>query len=116
MGEAYRPLRRNESYNLPILRLPRPQLREALELLAALRQDEKRYHMLSEVLTLQNSWKLYFTHGRSWIVPRGLQAQQRISRLTALLQKPRWRKHAWRVDARSQTRWFLRPVKQEGVI
>ncbi|MFQ5581234.1 MAG: cell division protein FtsQ/DivIB [Mariprofundaceae bacterium] len=117
-GHAYRETRFGEIHDLPVLRLPQQYLAKASALLITLRQqDAGRYAHISELASTHDSWKLYFERGQYWMIPHTAEAmQQRVKNLIALLSQPRWRNKKWRVDARMETRWFIRPAKQEGVI
>jgi len=118
-GVAYREMRSGEMFDLPVLRLPQQQLASASALLAELRDlDGDRYAHISELASTHDGWKLYFERGQYWLIPRSSTEvmKQRIKSLVALLKQPRWRSKKWRIDARMNTRWFIRPAKQEGVI
>ncbi|MDQ7012038.1 MAG: hypothetical protein Q9M29_09475, partial [Mariprofundaceae bacterium] len=98
---------------------PQQQLASASALLAELRDlDGDRYVHISELASTHDGWKLYFERGQYWLIPRSSTEvmKQRIRSLVALLKQPRWRSKKWRIDARMNTRWFIRPAKQEGVI
>jgi len=118
-GQAYREMHSGEMLDLPVLRLPQQQLASAGALLAELRElDADRYAHISELASTHDGWKLYFERGQYWLIPRSSteMMKRRIESLVALLKQPRWRSRKWRVDARMNTRWFIRPAKQEGVI
>ena len=70
---------------------------------------------LSEMDAIDGAWKLYFDHGESWVIPQH-GAIRRVDRLVALIEQPRWRKDAWRIDARMDNRWFIRPASSKEVI
>lgn len=116
-GVAYRAARRDEAFNLPILRMPQQKLAEAGRLLAAIaKTDPTRRNQLSELIAEGEGWKLNLTHGQQWCLPFGRPAIRQLARLERLLQQPRWRSSHWRVNTRLATRWFLRPADQQGVI
>jgi cell division septal protein FtsQ len=116
-GEAYRPMRRNEAYNLPLLRMPRRQLAAASRLLTSMAQtDPARLAQLSELIDDGNGWKLNLARGQQWRLSYGTTAIRQLARLEALLAQPRWRSGHWRINTRLGSRWFLRPADPQGVI
>jgi len=116
-ANPYRRLRRGEYPDLPLLRLPAADLTPALALLRLLkRRDGNLYAQLSEWNADADTWRLDFEHGRSWLLPRGEAAQLRLRRLLALMQKKRWRRGPWRIDARLPGRWYIRKSKPGGVV
>ena len=115
-GNAYRTLRRGESPDLPLLRVSREQLGEVYRLLELLRsQDVVTASALSEIRAGSRFWQIYFSKGVAWKLPFG-QEQSSIAQLSTILKQPRWRNRNWQIDARLQTRWFIRPAKYGGVI
>lgn len=115
-GHAYRMLQSGESPDLPLLRVREEQLAAAHQLMQLLLQaDSKRLAELSEVRAGSRNWQLYFSKGTTWKLPFGEEAAA-IARISTLMNKPRWRNRHWQVDARLQTRWFIRPAKHGGVI
>lgn len=115
-GNAYRLLQRGESPDLPLLRVAREQLPQAHALLQLLhRQDLINIAALSEIRAANRYWQIYFSKGVAWKIPFG-QEQDAMTQLSSLLKQPRWSNRNWRVDARLQTRWFIRPAKYGGVI
>lgn len=115
-GNLYRPLRRGESPDLPLLRVSRDQLADAYKLLGMLNhQDVISVAALSEIKASSRSWQIYFSKGVTWKLPFGAE-QAAITELSGLLKQPRWSNRNWRIDARLQTRWFIRPAKYGGVI
>jgi len=101
---------------LPMLRLPADQLPEAGALLTHLAGlSHSLFAHLSEVVAIDGAWKLYFDRGESWVIPQK-GAIRRVDRLVALIDQPRWHKDAWRIDARMDTRWFIRPARSKEVI
>jgi cell division septal protein FtsQ len=101
---------------LPMLRLPVDELPEAGALLVHLQQmSHSLFAHLSEMDAIDGSWKLYFDQGESWVIPQ-TGAIQRVDRLYALMEQPRWHGDAWRVDARMHNRWFIRPARSKEVI
>lgn len=116
-GLAYRPIHTGqESPDLPLLRVDQQQLKESTDLLALLASfNPNLLDRLSELRASDETWRLIFNRGEMWLLPRHDTARQ-MARLTALLAKPRWQNRAWRVDARSAERWYLRPARHEGVI
>ncbi len=115
-GVAYRLLRKGESPDLPLLRLPAAELAEAHRMLTALGRQNRAYlALLSEVRAGGGHWRIYFSRGVSWLIPQ-VGGDAVIERITALLKQPRWRSGHWRVDARLASRWFLRPAGHGGVI
>ena len=115
-GNVYRTLRRGESPDLPLLRITRDQLPGAYQLLAVLNnQNVVNVANLSEIRASSRSWQIYFSKGVIWKLPVG-DEQAAVTKLAGLLTQPRWSNRNWRVDARLQTRWFIRPAKYGGVI
>ena len=115
-GTVYRLLRQGESPDLPLLRVSERQLVAVQQMLSALAlHDEQRLPALSEIRASSRHWKLYFSHGARWLVPKGNEAAV-IDRIKAILQQPRWRQRHWRVDARLASRWFIRPAGHGGII
>jgi cell division septal protein FtsQ len=101
---------------LPMLRLPADELPQASALLVHLQQmSHSLFTHLSEMDAIDGSWKLYFDQGESWVIPQ-TGAIQRVDRLYALMEQPRWHGDAWRVDARMHNRWFIRPARSKEVI
>ena len=116
-GNAYRPVAAAESSDLPILRIGRDDIRQASQLLRSMQSLQPRYFSrISELLADSNSWKINFDQGQQWMISRNEHVSHAISKVSNLLQKPRWRSGHWRVDARTTSRWFVRPAGQEGVI
>ena len=116
-GEAYRPLRRGEAPDLPLLRAPRERLGEALRLMRAVRTaDARRWRRLSEVIADGDGWRLDFARGESWLLPGGDAGVKRVRRMARFLAGGRWRGGAWRVDARLPDRWFIRKSRIGGVV
>lgn len=115
-GNVYRSLHRGESPDLPLLRVSRDQLAEAHQLLNLLQnQDVMSISSLSEIRAGSRYWQIYFSKGVTWKLPFG-QERESIAQLSTLLKQPRWSKRNWQIDARLQTRWFIRPAKYGGVI
>lgn len=115
-GNAYRALHRGESPDLPLLRVARDQLPAARQLLVELGgQELLSLSQLSEVRAASGYWQLYFSKGVAWKLAFG-EERSSIARLSALLKQPRWRNRNWQVDARLQSRWYIRPAKYGGVI
>ncbi|MDX8407812.1 MAG: cell division protein FtsQ/DivIB [Mariprofundaceae bacterium] len=115
-GVAYRPLARGESPDLPMLRIAGEELAQAHTLLTELAGLHVRnMAALSEVRSSDAAWLLYFSKGERWLIPQQHESDV-FNRLDALLAQPRWRTRSWRIDARSTSRWFIRPAKHEGVI
>lgn len=101
---------------LPMLRLPAGQLPKAAAMLSHLKElSHSLFAHLSEMDAIDGAWKLYFDHGESWVIPQH-GAIRRVNRLVALIEQPRWRKDAWRIDARMDNRWFIRPASSKEVI
>ena len=113
-GSAYRPLNQGESPDMPLLRVEAAMLAPACQLLAELKRVGKR-EQLSEIRSGGEYWQVYFARGEKWLLPHGAE-EAVIHRLTTLLKKPRWQSRHWRVDARSSSRWFIRPARQGGII
>lgn len=115
-GYAYRLLARGESPDLPLLRVREEQLPAAHQLLTVLARDATAMlAALSEIHAGSDHWKLYFSRGAAWLLPQK-QEEKYITAVAAQLAQPRWRTGQWSVDARIQSRWFIRPAGHEGVI
>jgi len=115
-GNAYRTLRRGESPDLPLLRVSREQLKPAHQLLELLRsQDTGAIPVLSEIRAGNRYWQIYFSKGVTWKLPFG-DERGSIAQLSTLIKQPRWSNRNWKIDARQQARWFIRPAKYGGVI
>jgi len=115
-GHVYRLLRRGESPDLPLLRVPASQLSDVQKILETLAQnDASPLSALSEIRASGGDWQIYFNRGVSWMIPQS-NAGAVIDRIILFLKQPRWRHRYWRVDARLASRWFIRPVGHGGVI
>ncbi|HKI60745.1 MAG TPA: cell division protein FtsQ/DivIB [Mariprofundaceae bacterium] len=115
-GHSYRPLRQGESPDLPLLRISSSELEQAHLLLQAFNLQQVRdMKNLSEVRSSDTAWMVYFNNGERWLLPHHREAAV-FSRLGSILSQPRWHKRSWRIDARTSSRWFIRPAKQGGVI
>lgn len=113
---AYRPIAAGESPDLPLLRVARSELTASVELLTGLQSvNAGKLASLSEVLMDGSDWCLYFDRGERWLLPQE-HAGRLMARLNSILNSPRWKGGAWRVDARAASRWYLRPATQGGVI
>ncbi len=115
-GEPWRAPRSGEAPDLPLVHAARARLASACALLLALRKsDPARLARISEIRSDAHGWRMIFDRGEAWRLPEA-GAAKRIAAIERLLQKPRWRRMRWRVDARAEERWFLRPAAHEGVI
>ncbi len=114
-GRPWRAPREGEAPDLPLVHAGRAQLARAAALLHALEADPARLARLSELRAGGHGWRMIFDRGEAWRLPDA-NAAARIAAIERLLQKPRWRRMRWRVDARADNRWFLRPAAHEGVI
>lgn len=115
-GNVYRLLKKGESPDLPLLRIPEDKLDAARAMMVALEQSEvQKQSDLSEIRAGSRHWKIYFSRGVKWLIPQGDEGPM-IERIKSLLQQPRWRHRFWRVDARLASRWFIRPAGHGGVI
>jgi len=115
-AEAYRLLRKGESPDLPLLRMDAGNLASAFRLLLSLQQHvAAKTAALSEIRASGRSWQIYFSRGESWLLPQGSEALV-IRRLASILKEPRWQHRNWRIDARAQSRWFIRPARHGGII
>ncbi len=113
---AYRLLRKGESPDLPLLRIDKGKLTSAFSLLLSLQQHAAaKMAVLSEIRTSGQNWQLNFSRGESWLLPQGREMSV-IRRLASILKEPRWQHRNWRIDARAQSRWFIRPVGHGGII
>ena len=113
-GHAYRQLRQGESPDMPLLRVEADRLASACNLLDALHVAGKM-ESLSEIRSASQHWQIYFARGEKWLLPQEAE-EPVIRRLTRILNKPRWQNRFWQVDARSSSRWFIRPARQGGII
>jgi len=115
-ARVYRRLRKGESPDLPLLRIEAGNLASAFRLLLSLQQYVAvKMTDLSEIRSSGEDWQLFFSGGESWLLPQGAEAAV-IRRLASLLKQPRWQHRNWRIDARAQSRWFIRPVRHGGII
>jgi len=114
LGVAYRLLSKGESPDLPLLRVNQEQLPQAKRMLDAIAHDNK-LASLSEIRASNQYWQIYFSRGVSWLIPQSNEVQV-INHINRFMQQPRWHQRHWRVDARLQSRWFIRPAGQGGVI
>ncbi len=115
-GNIYRLLKKGESPDLPLLRIPEEKLDAARKMIVALAQhDAQKLSDLSEIRAGSRHWQIYFSRGVTWLIPQGDEGSM-IERIKSLLQQPRWRNRYWRVDARLSSRWFIRPAGHGGVI
>jgi len=115
-GQVYRPLKKGESPDLPLLRIGEEYLASAGQLLLTLQaQQVVGLDQLSEIRAGSSYWQIYFSKGVTWTLPFGKE-EAAIKQLASLLEKPRWSNRSWRVDARSSDRWFIRPARHGGVI
>jgi len=116
-GLPYRPLMASESADLPLIRVGESDIKEVAALLQRLQVvDPNRFTHVSELFASNSSWKMNFDQGQQWMLSRDEDISNAITRVVALLEKPRWRSGHWCVDARMKQRWFIRPTKHEGVI
>jgi cell division septal protein FtsQ len=113
---AYRLLRKGESPDLPLLRIDAGNRAPAFRLLLSMQQHATaKMAVLSEIRASGQSWQINFSRGESWLLPQGREISV-IRRLASILKEPRWQHRNWRIDARAQSRWFIRPVKHGGII
>ncbi len=116
LGIAYRPLNKGESPDLPLLRVNQAQLPQVKLMIDAIaHQDTEQLASLSEIRAGNQHWQIYFSRGVSWTIPQNNEVNV-IDHINDLMQQPRWRNQHWRVDARLQSRWFIRPASHGGVI
>jgi len=116
LGDIYRPLKKGESPDLPLLRISEQHLASARQLLLSLQaQQVLGLNQLSEIRAGSSYWQIYFSKGVMWTLPFGKE-EAAIKQLASLLEQPRWSNRSWRVDARSSDRWFIRPARHGGVI
>ncbi len=116
-GLPYRQLSANEPADFPILRMGESDIAEVAALLQRLQViAPNRFSHVSELFASNSSWKINFDQGQQWMISRNGNISSAITRVVALLEKPRWRSGHWRVDTRMKQRWFIRPTKHEGVI
>jgi len=112
---AYRPLNRGENVDLPLLRLNQHELAQAMALLHTLRQqDANKLAHLSELIVIDQQWRLNFSYGEQWLFQQE-KIEQDLKQVVAILGQPRWLNNYWRMDARMPQRWFIRPAKQEVI-
>lgn len=116
-GQAFRPLARGELMDYPLLRLDAQHLAAASSLLTSMKQGQSAWlAALSEVFADIDGWRLNLSSGQQWLLPFGEKGIESVSRITAMLQHSRWHAGVWRVHARQENRWFVRPAKYQGVI
>ncbi|MDQ6975027.1 MAG: hypothetical protein Q9M22_00520 [Mariprofundaceae bacterium] len=116
-GTAFRPIVRGEGVDYPLLRVDATRLKAASDLLLVMRNIKSPWLLaLSEVVADLGGWRLNLSAGQRWLIPFGDKSIQYVSRITLLLRQPRWHTGIWRIDARQENRWFIRPAKNQGVI
>ncbi len=116
-GAAYRALKAGEVLDLPLLRVEADELDAGVALLLKLKQvDTASYARLSEWISEDDGWKLNFDRGRCWLLPRDVNAAQRMDQVIALMQDSRWKNGDWRIDVRATTRWYIRKSKLGGMV
>jgi len=140
-GVAYRLLKQGESPDLPLLRVNEDQLlqvKQMLDAIARLHENKHDQHRLvgnglvgnkqgnnkagnnmlaglSEIRASNQFWQIYFSRGVSWLIPQSNEVNV-INHINHFMQQPRWRNRHWRIDARLQSRWFVRPAGHGEVI
>lgn len=110
-GVPYRPLRRGELQDLPLLRTrDRGCLPRLTALLQRVRRlDPRRLAGMSELIVRDDGQlRINLSRGAQWRLPLDGAAPRRVERIMELLDEPRWRHGHWRVDARQRDRWYLR--------
>jgi len=124
LGVAYRALNKGESPDLPLLRINQSQLTQAKHMMDAIAEQSRtqdgaqgdyRLAALSEIRAGRQHWQIYFSRGVSWLIPQQDEIHV-INHINRFMQQTRWRNRHWRVDARLQSRWFIRPAGHGGVI
>jgi len=116
LGVAYRLLKQGESPDLPLLRVNQGQLPAVKKMLDVIaQQDGDQLASLSEIRSANHFWQIYFSRGESWLIPQRNEVNV-IDHINHFMQQPRWLKRHWRIDARLQSRWFVRPAGHGGVI
>ncbi len=116
LGVAYRLLNKGESPDLPLLRVNQDELADVKQMLDAIaQQGDNKLASLSEIRTANQHWQIYFSRGVSWLIPQSNEVNV-INHINNFMQQPRWSKRYWRIDARLQSRWFVRPAGHGGVI
>jgi cell division septal protein FtsQ len=114
-GVAYRALKRGEMVDLPVLRVSKEALPQAVKLLQALNKyNVRKWLGLSELILADDGWRLNFSHGEQWKVAKN-HLEKNLIQVINVLDAPRWAKGHWRIDARIPERWFIRPAKQEVI-
>jgi len=99
-----------------LLRVARDQLAHTHRLMQLIRaQQIVAPQLLSEIQMGDGYWKVYFSKGVAWKLPFG-EEQVAITRISKLMKQPRWANRGWRIDARMESRWFIRPARHGGVI
>lgn len=115
-GNAYRPLKRSESPDLPLLRVERDQLADVQRLMLVIRSRQAVLTpALSEIQAGSGYWRVYFSKGVSWKLPFGEESET-VAMISKMMKQPRWGNRGWRIDARLTSRWFVRPARHGGVI
>jgi len=116
-GIPFRPIMHGEGVDYPLLRVDATMLVAASALLIAMKNTRSPWSAaLSEVVADLDGWRLNLSAGQQWLIPFGKKSMQYVSRITLLLQQPRWHTGIWRIDARQKNRWFIRPANNQGVI
>lgn len=116
-GSPYRKFAADEAADLPLMRIGKSDIRAAATLLHAIQTGQPaRYPQISELFAVSSNWKINFNQGQQWMISRNQDIAYAVNKIGTLLAKPRWRSGHWRIDARAESRWFIRPGRQEGVI
>lgn len=114
-GVMYREMKAGEALDLPLLRLPRQGVAQAVSMLNTMQQQQPaKVNRLSEVIADDTYWRLNFSFGEQWRI-NTLSLQQDIQQIMHVLSLPQWKQGIWRLDARIPERWFIRPAKQEVI-
>ncbi|MDQ6964769.1 MAG: cell division protein FtsQ/DivIB [Mariprofundales bacterium] len=109
-GVIYRPLRRGEVLDLPLIRgAGREQLLLLVQLLNHLqREHPQRVAEMSELIAQGEMLRINLSRGAQWQCHLDSRVVARVDDIIALLSEEQWRHGIWRVDARQQDRWFVR--------
>ncbi len=109
-GAIYRPLRRGEARDLPLLRVRDralvPSLARLLDHLRAKRPQLTA--AMSEMIAGDGQLRINLARGAQWRLPLDDALVSRVDHIIALLGERPWRHGVWKVDARLRDRWFIR--------
>ncbi len=109
-GVTYRPIRRGERLELPLLRCADASVvKRLVGLLRHVQQRQPiRLAMISELIVAHGMVRVNMNRGAQWRFPLDNRANSRADHILALLEKAPWHHGQWKIDARQEDRWFVR--------